>query len=58
MAKTLPLSQEDAIDLRMAEDDAKIPTNNAIGGSFATVQHFHYTFILTILSMTAKHENF
>ena len=58
MAKTLPLSQEDANDLRKAENDAKIATNIAIGESFVTVQQFRCTSILTILSMIAKCENF
>ena len=38
MAKTLPLIQEDATNLGMAEDDAKIAINIAIGESFVTVQ--------------------
>ena len=41
MVKTLPLSQEDATNLRMVEDDAKIATKNAVGESFVTVWQFH-----------------
>ena len=37
MAKTLPLSQRDATDLRKAENDAKVVTNNAMGESFVMV---------------------
>ena len=58
MVKTLPISQEDATNLRMVEDDAKIATKNAVGESFVTVQQLHCTSVLTILSMTAKREIF